>query len=268
MQLCHTNKKKWPALLTGTIVPNPKAISKVNDPAVREKQYIETLSWMAKAKTDVDEVIFCENSHSSLINFKPLHDMFLKNNRTIEVYNVSMPDSQCFFGKGWGEGLIIRWALENVLYPSRCDGFIKITGRYRILNLKRIMTTIRRGISVNPNLKFVGYSFSNRQPFHVRSDFFWSNRDFYIKYLQSIYEEVNDEHGYYLEHALANRLWQLKDEFDIAMLTIPLIIQGISGWNAKYMTSSRHIMQEELIQLLSPLPLLEKLTGDFIYEIK
>ncbi len=240
-------------------MPNPEAISKLNDPFTREKQYIETLARMAKANTDIDEVIFCENSGSSLARFEALHEAFIKNNRTLEVYNVSMPESPCFFGKGWGEGYIIQWALEHVLPSSRCDGFIKITGRYNILNLNRIISIIRKGLQANPDLKFVGHSFSKGASFYMRSDFFWSNRDFYRQYLLNAYEEVNDRAGYYLEHALANRLWQLKEQFDISILNLPVLMRGVKGWNAEHITSKRDIIREEIKQLLSPLPPLEKL---------
>lgn len=254
------HKEKWPALLTGTITPNPQAISKFNDPLARQKEYIETLTWMAKSRTNIDEVIFCENSGSSLISFEHLYDLFEKNDRSIAIYSIPMPDIKCFFGKGWGEGLIILWAVENVLNINRANGFIKITGRYRILNLKRIISIIRRGLRINPHLKFIGHSFSASARLHIRSDFFWSDRDFYLKYLSDVYKDVNDEQGNYLEHALAMRLWQLRNQFDIAILTMPLIIQGISGWNAKEMIGAREYIKEEIKQALLPLPPLKKLT--------
>ncbi|MDO9558566.1 MAG: hypothetical protein Q7I89_02655 [Syntrophales bacterium] len=253
------NNEKWPVLLTGTIKPNPQAISKFNDPLVRKKQYIETLTWMAKARTDIDKVIFCENSYSSLIDFEHLYSLFEKNNRSIEMYSVPMPEIKLFFGKGWGEGLMILWAVENVLNTNRANGFIKITGRYRILNLKRVVTIIRRGLSKNPHLKFIGHSFTIQQRLHIRSDFFWCDREFYLKYLSDVYKDVNDDQGNYLEHALAKRLWQLSKQHDIAILTIPLLIQGISGWNAKEIMGTRHYIKEEIKQALSPLPPLKKL---------
>jgi len=248
------NKVKWPALLTGTITPNRQAISKFNDPLARKKQYIETLTWMAKSRTNIDRVLFCENSNSSLTDFEHLYRLYEKTDRSIEIYSVPMPEFKCFFGKGWGEGLIILWALQNVLLRNSCNGFIKITGRYRILNLRRIITIIQRGLSKNPHLKFIGHTFTIRERLHIRSDFFWSDRDFYMKYLSDVYNDVNDEQGDYLEHALAKRLWQLRNQFDIGILSTPLLIQGISGWNAKKMISARHYVKEEIKQALSPLP--------------
>lgn len=262
MQLFHTYKDKWPALLTGTITPDARAISKFINPSARQKDYIKTLTWMAKARTNIDEVIFCENSGSALTSFKHLYDLFEHNGRSIEMYSVPMPETNYFWGKGWGEGLIILWAVQHVFHENRGKSFVKITGRYRILNLRRIISTIQRSLRINPHLKFIGHSFSVGKRLHIRSDFFWTDRDFYLKYLSDAYKEVNDVQGNYLEHVIATRLWQLRNRFDIAILTNPLIIQGISGWNAQELSNTRQCIKEEIKQVLLPLPPLKKL-NDF-----
>ncbi len=260
MRLLHAREKTWPALLTGTITPHPHAISKLNDSSEREEQYLETLRWMATGRTGIKKIFFCENSGYDLVKFHPLYDLYAKHNRQLSLYSVPAPPvSNRFPGKGWAEGIMISWALENCMIKEDIKAFIKITGRYRVLNLKRIVTVIRRELRRTPSLKFVGYSFTTLPRLHIRSDFFWSDKDFYTTYLADAYTDVDDANGHYLEHAFAERLWRLKDRFDIGILSLSPLIRGISGWNAKRMLDTRQYLKEEVKQALRPLPRMRKI---------
>jgi len=249
----------WPVLLTATIIPDTRAISQINDPSQRENQYLSVLKWMAKAKTDVNKIIFCENSHFDLRSFEFLHNLYLQNNRIIEIYHVPMPNTLIFYGKGWGEGIIINWALKNISSFNQCDAFIKITGRHRLLNLKRVIEIIRRGLKVKPNIKFICQSFSNKNRPHINTEFFWSDRKFYLDHIIDVHEKVDDVSGVYLEHVMAERLIDLSRYFEIAILPIPLIVHGMSGWNANPVMSTRDILREKFMQTLFPLPPLKRL---------
>jgi len=260
LSLLRTSEQTWPALLTGTITPHPHAISKLNNPSLREEQYFETLRWMATGKTGIKEVFFCENSESDLKHFSSLYDVYAKHNRRLFLYSVPAPPANnSFAGKGWAEGIMISMVLEQYMDTKDVSAFVKITGRYRVLNLARILKVIRRELKINPSLKFVGYSFSTSPRAYIRSDFFWSDKDFYTTYLADAYTRVDDANGYYLEHAFAEQLWRLKDYFDIGMLTLSPLVSGISGWNAKHMLGARQYLKEDLKQWLQPLPRMKML---------
>lgn len=49
-------------------------------------------------------------------------------------------------GKGYGEALILEYALEHSLFVHQCDFLVKITGRLKLLN-------------VNSMIGFIGISF-------------------------------------------------------------------------------------------------------------
>lgn len=244
----------WPALLTGTIEQHPDAQAIWIDPRERELQYLAVLSQMANANNNVDTVLFCENSRAQLDAFKPLVNIYAKQSRTFQLCKVSMPDSQSFSGKGWGEGIIIKSALQNNSTLSRSSGFMKITGRYHVVNLKRIITIIRRGLRLNPNIKFVCQSLSISNPPEIETRFFWADTDFYREHMLDVYKGVKDEKSIFLEHVIADRLMQLKDQFEFAVLPIPVIVQGISGWDGKLAMSKRTVFKQEVKQRLLPLP--------------
>lgn len=252
--MAENNKEYWPALLTGSIIQDTEAQATWIDPRERELQYLSVLAKMATARNTVDSVLFCENSNANLDEFNSLTGVYANNGRTLQTCKVPMPDNQMFFGKGWGEGIIIQWALENNIVLSRSSGFMKITGRYYVVNLKRIITIIRRGLANNPDIKFVCQSLSTTDQPHIQTAFFWANTNFFRKYMIDVYQKVRDKQGIFLEHVFADRLMQLRDKFDFAILPIPLIVQGVSGWNAKEIMSKRTIFKQEFKQILMPLP--------------
>lgn len=238
----------WPALLTATIKPNPMALAELNDEYERMQHYINVLTWMIKAKTSITKLIFCENSGYDLSSFEKLSVKYSKMRKNIEIYNVPMPQITKFPGKGWGEGIILKWALNNVKSFDRYTSFVKISGRYRIINLNRVNIIIRKSLRRHPELKFIcsGYSISKR-PF-ASTEFFWSDRNFYSDYMIDLYERVNDPEGTYLEHVFGERLLQLSNRFLIGILPFPLIIDGFSGWNSKPIMSRKTIMKQKIKQ--------------------
>lgn len=248
----------FPVLLTGTIIPNPNAIGKLTDPKTRQQHYIETLEWMAMSETGVDTVVFCENSSADLTAFQYLPEIYASNGKTLEIHKVPMPNSEAFYGKGWGEGIIIKWALENIPSLQQAKGFFKITGRLKVLNLKRVINIVKLGLSRNPRLKFISQTFSSTEIISdiggpiAYTQMFWSNPEFYIDHMVNLFHQVDDDKGLYFEHVIARKLVSLKDEYEFAVLPIPLIIRGIAGNNGKPLMPNLRMLIEEIKQTIIP----------------
>lgn len=137
------NKDTPVILLTATINPNGMGYTALQDSDIRTKQYLEAIDFYLN-NTNL-KIVFCENSGCNIFNniksiqkFKRLEYLtFLGNN-----YDKNK-------GKSYGEGLIIKYALENSLYLKESDYIIKITGRVKILNLLDMI----KMISESKNLK-------------------------------------------------------------------------------------------------------------------
>jgi hypothetical protein len=246
----------WPIILTATINPHPRAICCLNDPEQRKNQYKESLKLILRQIKEDQSVIFCENSNADLSEIRNLSKLYEKKGRTLIVQQVPEEYLLNFSGKGWGEGLILKRALESVTELANCKAFIKITGRYQILNLKRVLKIIERDACQNTRLKFVCSRFSDSMKPHVTTEFFWSDLNFYRQNLMHAYKRVNDEAGHFLEHAFAERLVELARDFGIGILPTPLIIRTILGWNARPALSNRKIFVERIKQWVLPLPTL------------
>jgi hypothetical protein len=246
------DRKQWLLLLTATIQPDPHAMGGLRDPELRKNQYLYVLKHLTLKNTGIDRIIFCENSASDLRPFRDLNQRFSNGAVPLEIYEVPMP--RVFFGKGWGESLMIRWALENIASIAEYDAFLKITGRYRVLNLKKIIKIIHRALAVQPNMKFVCQTFTHGNRPHAETVFFWSDRRFYVNHLLNSHDEVDDEKGVYIEHVLAKRLFQLSDRFKIGTLPVSLILKGLRGADSKPVMTIRDILRESLKQAILPMP--------------
>lgn len=246
--------KEWPALFTATIKPDPRALTKLKDPVLRKKQYLRVIKWIARQNTGIRKVVFCENSDSDLEAFKSLYPWFSRRGFSLEVYPIPELGKSIFLGKGWEEGLMIRWALENIESLAQVKAFIKMSGRYKILNLNRIIKIIHQALKLNPDLKFICQNFKNKPQLHTDTVFFWSDRQFYLDHLLDAYEEVNDNKGLYIEHAIAQRLNRLRNRFEIGVLPIPLILKGLRGSDSRPVMTLRDIVREKTKQVLFSTP--------------
>lgn len=246
--------KHWPILLTGTIAPHPDAFGLLNDPNVRLREYISNLKKLADTGGDVRRVIFCENSEAACHQITALTDFFRNKGVELEVWKVPLPVSESFSGKGWAEVLMVSWALEHIPSLRDCKAFIKITGRYQVLNLKRILRLIKSAAKIHPDLKYVTPPFSSESRPHVTTHFFWSDCHFFKSKLSDLFRAVNDAKGFYLEHAFAERLLAIKAHYKVGILPIPLIIRATISWNKQPMMSTKKIIKLKIKQAFLPIP--------------
>lgn len=248
------------ALVTGTIIPHPQAHGKIQDPDERQKQYFATLKWMAMADTGVGTVIFCENSAASLSPFQQLLELYGNHGRRLIIRKVPPPSGASFKGKGWGEGEILRWALSNIPEISSSGSFVKLTGRHRVLNLKRMLSIINREISSNNPFKFVCQRYSpfnmisHRVGPYITTEVFWSDWQFYHDHILDAHETVDDQDGFYIEHAIGRRLTDAHANYKIGVWPIPTIICGRYSYNARPVMPLWRRVMEETKQRLVPTP--------------
>jgi hypothetical protein len=244
----------WPVLVTATVQPDSRALAQLKDPILRKNEYIKSLKWLATQNAHIGHVVFCENSGYDLREFEDLGSVFAKRGLSLEVRAVQPPDKSVFLGKGWGESLMIRWALENIESLKPYDSFIKITGRYKILNMPKILKTVRTALAIHPDLKFICQNFHKAPRLHADTVLFWSNRRFYMDHLLDTYTQVDDYRGFYIEHAIAERLLRISGHLKIGVLPVPLIMKGLKGSDSLPVSTLRDIVRESIKQVVFPTP--------------
>ena len=147
--------------------------------------------------------------------------------------------------------MMIDWALKNVAILVQATAFLKITGRYRVLNVGKLNAIIKRGLIEEPRLRFISTKFLDSEPPAVDSSVFWSDRDFFVNEMTSLWSEIDDQGGTYLEHVMASRLLGLARRNRIGLFPIDPIIWARRGGNGDYVMRRRHIVTRTVQQLFS-----------------
>ena len=236
------NNKRITLLLTATIDPKGIVFLKRNDPLVREQDYINALSkWL---ETVHIPIVFCENSNyrsNKIINL-------IKNysNKEIEILQFAGQNFPKELGKGYGELLIIEYAIQNSILIEHSDYVIKITGRYYIKNIQKIMRALLndKNFYVMVDLK--------RNLTWADSRAFAFKPSFINNYLSKFQDLINDSEGFYLEHALARAVLRaISDGYKWMPLPLkPFIIGHAGTLDAPYSASMVHWVLSEVIHYI------------------
>lgn len=176
--------------LTGCINPDGMSFTKLQNPVVRKQQYIDAINFYIK-ETDA-LILFVENSGTDISGEFDLLE--LKDRLEVLTFNGNNFDKN--LGKGFGEMQIIKHATEHSTLYKHCEHIIKITGRYKVLNIKSYLTGTHFLDSEVIKLDII------RSLAICESKFWICKKEFLPSFLLKYHDKLNDSEGYYFEHAL------------------------------------------------------------------
>ena len=203
-------------LLTGCVNPNGMTFTALQDSKERKKQYVRAINWYL-TNTELD-IVFVENTNCDLSNeFKDSRDLHRLECLTFDGNNFDK-----VLGKGYGEALIIKYALNNSLKLREADKIIKITGRLIVHNVLKILKTCK-----SSNTLYVKEYYQKRMWY--KSNFFVTPTSF-LKMLIASLQKLNDSKGYYFEHLMYDtaKKWSNENK-KIKEIFAPIQIEGQSG---------------------------------------
>lgn len=182
-------------VITGTIAPDKKVGDlTIRDPRERLHQYIDAIEKMIEQRPDA-KIVFCDNSGYDIHALDGLVKAAEKNGIKLELLGFSEDNSEVIIhGKGYGEGRIMKYVLENSSLIDTDDYLIKITGRLVVDNLAEIIKRVKKDmIYFNvPNVHRRDIIDTRLYAMPVRAF-----KDFFLEE----YRKVDDANGYYLECA-------------------------------------------------------------------
>lgn len=239
MAASNSHNPKICLLLTATVDPKGVVYLKRNDPQVRENDYINALKkWM---ETVNFPIVFCENSGYKIDKIKNITKSY-SNNET-EILQFDGQEFPKELGKGYGELLIIKYAIQHSILIGHSDYVIKITGRYFIKNIEKIIIALlkNRNLYVMVDLK--------RNLTWADSRVFAFKPSFISNYLSKFQDLINDSKGFYLEHALARTVLRaISDGYKwIPLPSKPIIIGHSGSSDTSYNASKIHQLLAEVV---------------------
>lgn len=207
-------------VMTGCISPPAQVVKLcVRDKDYREQQYIQAICFYIE-NTAIKNIVFCDNSAH------PLNEMLCKKAREkrknfewLSFQGNTKKTEE--FGKGYGEGEILEYAINNSKLINNCKYMAKVTGRLRLLNIDNVLRLLFSSpYHFSSFLDKANHLFVDTRFFVVETDCF---RDEFLL----AYKNVNDSNGYIYEYAIADIIQ--KERIKYRSFPLALNIAGDSG---------------------------------------
>lgn len=218
-------------LVTAAINVESTPYISIRDKKERLLQYLTSLVAWIKL-TNINTIVFCENTATDY-DFQEIVEFAKSEGKTLEILIFNGNKKAQKYGKGYGEGEIIEYAIQHSYYLRNKVSFYKITGRLfipefdRIYGLHSNLANVFKTPAFTPDpwsgigplkpdnpvrhlravLRYLYVFFGRgrgRGPHqydrHISTIFYKSNVEFFKKHLIRSYKRVNDAKNYALEH--------------------------------------------------------------------
>jgi hypothetical protein len=228
-----------PLLLTAAITPGAVPFVAVADGQERAIQYFCALvSWIRSSSAK--NIVLCENTNTE-VDFSVLVDLAQSVGKDLEVLKFAGNSEAQRYGKGYGEGKIIEYAIDNSRLLAKASRFYKATGRLFLPAFDKLAAStqardqlfiedyykletqwkkyLARGVlragSALKNQPLLADQFARvrphisqalQLPVWVNTRFFKCDIGFYKQHLKQVYMRADDANGYFLENVFFDAL--------------------------------------------------------------
>lgn len=204
-------------VMTATVKPAKISQLCLTDTEIRLKQYCTALNYYINSKK-FDRIVFCDNSDYPY-EYKQERQLAQRKHVQLEILKFKSSYG-CIeqYGKGYGEGEILKYVMLNSHLMKSEDYFYKVTGRLIVRNLDFLVKKNNKTARFDRNL----YSFKS-----LDTRFWGINKEVYIRYLMESYKKVNDNKGNYIEMVYKKEMEKANIQYK-PFRAFPLI-EGYSG---------------------------------------
>lgn len=221
-----------PIVLTATVIPNGVTAAASN-PEKRLAEYLAAL----KFYLSFAPVFFLENSGYPL----EAHPEFRQTDR-LRVRRF-MPSANPGRGKGYQEfEMLDAWISSEVSPP---DQWLKISGRYQILNISTLLAECRRAADISLIIDQV------RRTSMARTYFFCARTEFYASTMKGLYRQCDDRTGEWIERVLYRKLRSADRVRSFS--TQPRIVATAGGSGAAFPTGRGQWVCKQALRRLNQL---------------
>lgn len=196
-------------LLTACVTPPTQMIfTQITNSTEREQRYIYCLKWYI-ANSKYKKIVFCDNSNCS--PFPGIFEYAEKHNKQLEFISFHGDNKMTqTYGKGYGDGEIINYAINNSKLIKESQYFIKISGRYVFDNIDTVFNYKKNRdfyYKVGLNKKNI---FRKDERTTVDTVIFSSNVDCFKDFFGKAHLDINDQNGVFYENVFSKILIENK----------------------------------------------------------
>lgn len=218
-------------LLTACVSPGQVIALARRDFVTRLDDYERAMKGWIRVK-GIDGIVFCENSMADLSSLQDMVRAASDPRPEVEFLSFQGQDFDPSLGKGYGEMQIIRYALEHSKMLTRAKMIIKVTGRLFISNIE----TFARSAAESEGIEL--FCDLRNDLTSADSRFFYGTRNFFVQYLLSYQDTVNDSAGVCFENVLARAAHQaMADGRRCALLPRAHRMEGVDATSDRVIPS-------------------------------
>lgn len=172
----------------------------ITDSVVRLEHYLYAINYYI-SKTKFRRIIFCDNSDCQYNHDWKLYELAKRYKKQFEWLSFSGDTERtAVFGKGYGEGEIIEYALVHSQLLQDVSFFYKVTGRLKINNVDKIINRIKTDREAYFNIDIY-------RPRGMDTRFFACSTKFYKEKLVKVYLKCDDRKGAAMEDLFFSELF-------------------------------------------------------------
>ena len=150
------------------------------------------------------------------------------------------------YGKGYGEGEIVNYAIANSAYLRESDYFAKCTAKLWVDNFLDCVAGWNGSCLLKGYFADV-FSFKPTRFDYIDTRFYLVSKTFYSKYLSTTYLNVGGERGLSLEHCFRDVI--IENGIHKILFSVPPVICGVGGGTGTYYKNNLKRRIKESIRL-------------------
>ncbi len=233
-----------PVLLTSSVVAMDPTVA-LKSQEDRIFYTIESIGKWAKISPR-NKFIICDGSG---FDFTPLVQERFPDLEVECIFFMNDPVLIGKYGKGFGEGEIIRFALTHSQFLSASDWFVKCTAKLWVDNFFACLQEWNDQFLCRAFFANV-YSLAPTSLEYIDTRFYMITKDFYLRNFSNIYVNLGLDDGSSIEGEFLDKIRELKLKHFL-FRAVP-IISGVGGGSGKYYnTSFWRRMKEKLRSYLA-----------------
>ena len=235
-------KARIPILITSSITPHDTDVQ-LADPQKRLFHAIESITHWLRVAPDSNFVL-CDGSN---FDFGPLMREHFPDAEIESLFFENDSATVISHGRGYGEGEIVKYALNHSTFLSESSSFAKCSSKLWVENYKKCLKEWRGECLFSGVFKNT-FSLSKRtEMVQVDTRFYIVDSAFYRKNLMDAHHHIGQSPGFGLEDSFFKTL-QIIQKDGYLFSTSP-IIRGVGGGTGKYYKDSWIRIYKEKVRL-------------------
>lgn len=236
------NTSHIPILITSSITPHDIGV-KLLDPERRLFHALEAIEhWIRVAPAS--RFVLCDGSN---FDFSPIAKERFPDTQIECLFFENEPLQIANFGRGFGEGEIVKFALRNSLYLRQSGAFAKCSSKLWLENYAdcaKEWTGDCLFSAVFNNAFSISRSIEMAQ---IDTRFYITSNDFYSRHLVNAHLQINTSTGFGLEDCFHARLCEIQQRRYLFPVTPH--IRGVGGGTGTYYKYNRIRVFKDSIRL-------------------